>query len=166
MKSWLSTFDDLKIRLRALPYSEDTEFEGCDSDAIASLEAYAGCPFPGAYRSFLEIMGRKSGRLFKGSDATYPGRFELRLREQALKMLERKQAAFVLPENAFVFLTHQGYQFLYFLLNEGDDPPVYHFGERQLTPKKISPHFTEYLSSFVSDLEALAAKHPESFAPL
>ena len=34
-----------------------------------------------------------------------------------------------LPEYAFVFWMHQGYQLAYFKIDEGDDPPVYFFSE-------------------------------------
>jgi hypothetical protein len=36
---------------------------------------------------------------------------------------------------------------------------------RNLTPKKVADSFTEYLSSYVSDLERVAAEHPENFKP-
>ena len=34
-----------------------------------------------------------------------------------------------IPDNAFVFLMHQGYQFLYFLVGEESDPQVHLFDD-------------------------------------
>lgn len=34
-----------------------------------------------------------------------------------------------LPDNAFVFWMHQGYQMAYFILGESDNPTVYYFSE-------------------------------------
>jgi hypothetical protein len=157
-------FADIIRRLSALPYATET-FVGCIDTEIEQLESYANGELPCAYRHFLRLMGHKQGKLFKGSDSSLDDRFELRFRRFAEKLLERKGAEFSLPAKAFVFLMHQGYQYLYFVRDEGDDPPVYLIGERNLTPKKVADSFTEYLSSYVSDLERVAAEHPENFKP-
>jgi hypothetical protein len=69
----------------------------------------------------------------------------------------------VLPEDAFVFLMHQGYQFLFISLDQGDDPPVFLVTERDPYPKRMSDHFSSYIDRYVNDLEQLVTTHPELF---
>jgi hypothetical protein len=59
-----------------------------------------------------------------------------------------KENDLVLPENAYVFHMHQGYTFDFFLLQEGDDPPVYYYLEGE-SIEQIFPSFSEYINSAI-----------------
>jgi hypothetical protein len=100
---------------------------GCKLDEIIKLEEFIGAPLPKAYREFLIIMGKKAGKLFMGSNYYYSEVFKLR--QSALELLEFNKFTIPLPENAFVFLMHQGYQFLFFLLDDSENPIVYYYSE-------------------------------------
>ncbi len=54
-----------------------------------------------------------------------------------------------MPEDAFVFFMHQGYQFMFFRLSEGDDPPVYYYGEGegQDTFRVLQPSYSAFLET-------------------
>ena len=49
-----------------------------------------------------------------------------------------------LPDNAYVFNMHQGYVFNFFILTEGDDPPIYNYCEGKSITQTFST-FTEFL---------------------
>lgn len=68
------------------------------------------------------------------------------LREAAEELIAEKSAA-PLPADAFVFYMHQGYEFGYFLLSDGDDPPVYQFASRTAQAKRVTESFSSYLSA-------------------
>ena len=99
---------------------------GCTSKEIAKIETFFGVELPLAYRDFLYLMGKGAGDFMKGSSVFYNEIFDLR--EGSSRLLEEDEFK-PLPENTFVFWMHQGYQFAFFYLNEGDDPPVYFYYE-------------------------------------
>src|SRR6266571_2080519 len=108
--------------------AKPTDFVGCSPVEIESLQEALGLTLPETYRERLEIMGRSAGRYLAGSDAFYPDLLELR--QQAEELLSENGHPFSLPEDAFVFLVHQGYQFLYFRAVPLDqDPPVIYYLE-------------------------------------
>ncbi|WPV63913.1 deaminase domain-containing protein [Chitinophaga sp. LS1] len=112
---------------------------GCSSFQVRSLERYFKIKLPMVYKDFLYAMGIDAGRFMKGSDAFYRHLYNLKdgfLSELFYTDLE-------LLENSFVFWTHQGYQYAFFLLDAGDNPPVYYYLEGETEFKKI-----ESLSAF------------------
>ncbi len=157
MEFYSSHFEDIQRRLRQLNPSEADSFKGATSEEIAELENYAGGTFPLVYRKFLEMMGQCAGRLFQGSTALLSQKWSLKFRAFAEKMLSDHGAETPLPESAFVFLMHQGYQFLYFRLDEGENPPVYIITDFEPEPKLLVDSFTNLVDQFVADLEELAA---------
>lgn len=65
------------------------------------------------------------------------------LREIAEQLLQENNQP-PLPAQAFVFLMHQGYQFLYFVADgKNDDPPVYGYLEGEQGIVKKFEHFSE-----------------------
>jgi hypothetical protein len=72
-------------------------------------------------------MGHSTGRLFPGSQWKYKN--IIRLQTGAKEILERNSFPEQLPDDAFIFWMHQGYQFMFLRLSEGDNPPVYYYHE-------------------------------------
>lgn len=93
---------------------------------ISLLEKKLKIIFPGVYKVFLQLMGKGAGIFMKGSSVFYDELFMLKQWADEL-VLENNIAP--IPDNAFVFWMHQGYQIAYFKLDEGDNPPVYYFSE-------------------------------------
>lgn len=98
------------------------------NEDISKIELKFKVSLPEVYKQFLHLMGKGAGEYMKGSSVFYDHLFSLR--EWAKELLIENNME-PLPETAFVFWMHQGYQAAYFNLNEGDDPPVYYFSEGQ-----------------------------------
>jgi hypothetical protein len=107
----------------------------CSAFEVEELERNAGLPLPAAYRAYLLIAGRQPPSAWVGTDCTVSHLPELRGWAEDL-LREGGQPS--LPPDAFVFLMHQGYQFMYFLADGcSDDPPVFYYleGEPQVVRK-------------------------------
>lgn len=104
------------------------DLAGCTPEEIALLEHKFGIKLPELYCDWLRTMGRDAGHYLQGSDAFYPAILELR--DWATELLVENGNPFSLPDDAFVFLMHQGYQFLYFrTVSQNPDPPVMYYFE-------------------------------------
>lgn len=98
----------------------------CSEKDVRTIERKFKVSLPPVYLRFLYMMGRSAGTYQRGSSCFYPELLELRDWAEEL-LLENNFKP--LPEDAFVFWMHQGYQFAFFRLSEGDDPPVYYYHE-------------------------------------
>ena len=121
---------------------------GCNQEQITEIENKFQITLPQIYKDYLAAIGQKSGDFLRGSDFWYPEL--LTLREDAEILLQEDNSPFKLPDKAFVFGMHQGYQFFYFDTLAGDDPPVYHYMEGEAV-KKVNDHYSEFLIDMLSD---------------
>jgi len=118
----------------------------CRPADVEALEAEAGVHLPAAYRAYLLLMGLIPDPLFTGTDCSLHHLHGLR--EAADELLAENGRPFELPPVAFVFLMHQGYQFMYFVCGEAtDDPPVYHYMEGEPVAVRKAERFSEWLES-------------------
>lgn len=126
-----------------------SQIRGCSRSEIREIATLSVVPLPKVYRAFLSVMGWGAGCFFRGTDIFYPDL--LRNRGVAEELLEEYGNPFTLTANHFVFAHHQGYQFMYFDLQENnDDPAVYHYMEGK-SPVKICERFSAYLFKSVED---------------
>jgi hypothetical protein len=125
------------------------EIRPCSEEEVTALEVSLGVEMPNAYRDFLLTMGRGAGDLFIGSDVYYDRLFELR--EWAQDLLDENEATDTIPLDAFVFLMHQGYQFMFLRKSEGEDPPVWAYNEADTTSafRIVATKFTEFLRNAI-----------------
>ncbi len=109
---------------------------------VEKIEEELGRRLPEVYRTFLLVMGKGAGQFMRGSSAFYNDFYDFKVGVEEIILVNKLPQ---LPKDSFVFWMHQGYQFAYFLLSDGDNPPVYHFseGKNQLNYQKI-----ENLSEF------------------
>lgn len=119
--------DKVKKQLIELKIALPQELLGCTQDEVIKLEQQLRIYFPKAYQEFLLLMGHGAGNFLRGSDCFFE--HLLCLQNWAVKLLQENNFSESLPEDAFVFLMHQGYQFSFFRLSEGDDPPTYYYCE-------------------------------------
>ena len=125
------------------------DLKGCTREEIEVLQQKFDLTLPATYIEWLTIMGRGAGRFLRGSDAFFPALLELR--EGAEELLGENGGRFSLPQDAFVFLMHQGYQFLYFqTLRNDPDPPVTHYLEGN-APSKSWTHLSDYFEQVLLD---------------
>ncbi|OCR00093.1 hypothetical protein BCD64_02890 [Nostoc sp. MBR 210] len=128
----------------------------CTQEQVCCLEQRFGLTFPVAYQEFLLWGGICAGGLFEGSNCFYKSLPELR--QGAEELLNRDEFPELLPEDAFVFLIHQGYIFWFFRTSEGDDPPVYGYEEgaapipyTSVPFKKLSSSFSKFLAELLEE---------------
>ncbi len=111
---------------RAKHLLRDLKVSGCRIDEIVDLEKELDVFLPEAYKEFLLWMGKDTNKFLTGSEVEY--KHLVKIQCWANELLEERGCP-ILPNNAFVFHIHQGYQFSYFLLDGNDDPEVYFFDE-------------------------------------
>lgn len=122
---------------------------GCSEQEIAEITKEFSVTLPAAYRRFLATMGKSAGEFLDGTDFFYPE--VLTLRGQAEYLLSKCKATISLATTDFVFASHQGYQFLFFGTEEGDDPRVRYYFEYREDFEIVASSFSEWLTGCVSD---------------
>jgi len=112
---------------------------------INSLELRLSNSLPQAYKEFLLWGGKNAGEIWGGS--VYCITEILDIQDVASELLDEKNFPLALPKKSFVFLMHQGYQFMFFETSNGDDPPVYFYTENQEEKhfQKLYENFSECL---------------------
>ena len=133
------------------------DINGCTVSEIEQIETAYQIRLPAAYVSFMTRMGRGAGHFLEGSDFLFPA--PLGLREEAEGLLKESNAKFSLKKTDFVYLAHQGYQFMYFGAEGSDDPPTSLYLEEE-EPRQVYDHFSEWLIASVTDeIAAFKALH-------
>jgi SMI1 / KNR4 family (SUKH-1) len=139
----------LALQIESGGLARPAEIAGCTQEEVSSLEKRFGIVLPEIYRDWLRVMGRGAGHYLEGSDAFYPGLLELR--DAAGELLRENGQPFSLAQDAFVFLMHQGYQFLYFRTEPLDpDPPVILYLEGE-SPEQKWEHVSDYFKQVLDD---------------
>jgi hypothetical protein len=120
------------------------ELHGCSTAQIDKLERLLAVSLPLCYKEFLLAMGNGAGQFMKGSSAFYDEIFDLK--EASMELLIDDNVK-PLPDGAFVFWMHQGYQFAFFHPDEGDNPSIYfyHEGESHKEFERKEESFTDFL---------------------
>lgn len=117
--------------------------KGCSVSEVNRLESYFNISLPLVYKDFLYAMGKDAGKFMLGSSAFYSVLFKLR--QDCEEML--LDNGLTLPDNAFVFWTHQGYQFAFFKVDEGDNPPIYFYYEGRSDIEEKEASLTDFLAA-------------------
>ena len=143
--------DKAKARLEELKLLAHDEVSPCTEEEVAALEKQLNIHLPGAYREFLLWMGRDGGNLLVGTDYSYE--ILPKLKSWAMELLSEKNLSHLLPDDAFVFLMHQGYQFMFFRLSEGEDPPIYYYNQpaQQQSFVVSDPSFSAFMLGLIED---------------
>lgn len=121
----------------------------CSDNDIALMEREANVALPAAYKAYLLVAGQNPPSAWVGSDCTINYLPKLAAWAEGL-LAECNQPA--LPEQAFVFLMHQGYQFFYFISDgSSDDPPVFYYHEGEPETVKRFERFSDLVDICASD---------------
>jgi SMI1 / KNR4 family (SUKH-1) len=152
--------DRVKNQLIELKIVKQDELLGCTRDEVSAIEQQLGISLPRAYQEFLLSMGHSAGQFLRGSDCFF--QHLPQLQEWAIELLQENNFAQSLPKDAFIFFMHQGYQFSFFRVSEGADPPIYSYCEGTEETFFIKSHasFSEFLAT---ELE-IHAKYLMAFA--
>lgn len=152
--------DRVKNQLIELKLARPEELVGCTHDEVSAIEQNLGISLPPAYQEFLLSMGYSAGNFLRGSDCFFERLPQIQ--EWAIELLQENNFAQSLPEDAFIFLMHQGYQFSFFRLSEGADPPTYSYCEGTDQTSFIKSH--ESFSEFLATEVEIHAKYLMAFA--
>jgi hypothetical protein len=116
----------------------------CTPGEVAKIEHHFSCSLPMVYKAFLLAAGKESKLYMTGSHFFYGDIFLLKEYAEELLVENNFKA---LPEKAFVFFMHQGYQFAFFILDSGDDPEVFYYyeGKTQTDFEKVESSLSGFL---------------------
>jgi len=140
-----------KKRFMELDIAETFELIPCTEQEVKALEERLNLTLPKAYQEFLLWAGHGAGHFLRGSDCFYKD--TLKIQNWAEELLNENHFPKQLPKDAFVFFMHQGYQFNFFRMRDGDDPPVYFYIEGSEANDFITiyPNFSQFL---ITEMEA------------
>ena len=116
---------------------------------VDKIESKYNVSLPETYRQFLTSTDADAYRMLVGSDFEYSDLLDMR--DKAEELLVESNATMKLKENDFVFVMHQGYQFLFFECLGDPDPPVFHYMEKDPDAKKVFDHFSLWLEDVKKD---------------
>jgi hypothetical protein len=146
---WSDVIDSILDPLVQRGLVNRSDFVGCSDAEIEEIAVGWPSSLPASYIAALRRFGKGASFLWRGTDFHYPEVLEIR--ESAEELLDWIEADFRLEKNDYIFLDHQGYQFLYFKLGTGDDPEVYYFIETEELPKKVYDSFTAWLEAYIQE---------------
>ena len=155
------TASDIRGRLVTNCIAAVADMHGFSPREVEEFERLAGKPLPLAYRQFLEAVGHGAGTFLQGTSVFYGQVTALTdaqgRTDTARDLLAKNGFEGQLPDDAFVFYLHQEYEFGYFRIGEGDNPPVYQYWEGSDRPPQLAwPSFTDYLVEVIGNrMEAL-----------
>ena len=127
--------------------------QGVDDSSIAEIvNAQMVEHLPRSFDAFLRLAGTSCGRLWVGSDTSYPRL--LTLKQSALSLTAEVEVEIpALDNGSVVFLMHQGYVFLY-ISAVGEDPPVMQFREDSVEPTQIAQSFSQFVLASIANLQS------------
>lgn len=145
----ISYFHDLKEEVDSKHVFLPNEIIPCSERDVQVIERELNLAIPQAYKEFLLWMGKKAGDILLGSDWLFD---DLpKIQKWAIELMQANGVSNMLPSDAFVIYMHQGYQFSFVRISEGDDPPVYYYDE--MRPYSDFPmlyaRFSDYLNMLV-----------------
>ena len=134
---------------------------GCSDNEISEIARKQNISLlPEIYIEFMRYAGKDSGDIFIGYDLTYRYVSRTNMKKLANKILE-KDGKSLLGDIAFVFMNLQGHSFWYFLVNQGDDPPVYLYmmDDGEDDPEypcksgsiEVAAHLSEFFTQFIAE---------------
>lgn len=139
-------FRDTPRHLIEQHYQRLTTFVGYSEPEVADAEARLGVQFPAVFREYLREMAKSPGELFRGSHVATITEFE-EFRADALALLVETDPALSLPHKAVVFLSHQGYTFVYLLAVGGFDGPPMQWTETKREPQQVAATFADMVDA-------------------
>jgi len=139
-------FDTKTINLISILQNCGVKGEPCDDWLVKDLEQQLGIKLPAAYKAFLLLAGHDFTP-FHGSQYTLDDDLsELQRNGQNIFRKDHE----MLPLGSFVFFVHQGFVIRFFLLEDGDDPPVFEYVKGWPPAKQLAPRFSEFLKSEIN----------------
>jgi len=141
-----------KQRLKYLHFLKDyMDFRNRSSystnDAVNKIEEELGIKFPLAYRELYLITGAPFAFAFHPHTDFIFDQYKAML--DCAKAITAEDGSVLMDDpQVFVFALFKPYSFFwYFRLDEGDDPPVYQYGDDTEEQAKIAGSFSSYIKT-------------------
>lgn len=134
---------NIKALAERLEVINPKEVQGCTEAEIQSLENVLQIQLPEAYREFLAWVGKQAGAFMDDDEWRHIGDTLVFIQQEAQEL--RRYYSLKLPMNAYVFLMHQSSVFYFFILSEGNNPPIYTEDNTGDKFRKEYCSFTEFL---------------------
>jgi hypothetical protein len=127
------------------------QLKPCTGEEIEKIKGIQFKKLPDSYIEYLSLTGGGCGSNFLKGHSCFVSEIPY-LKKWANELLDENRFLTKLGESDFVFWMSQGYQFAFFNLDEGDDPPIYYYreGSGQSKFEKISSSFSEFLLAMLN----------------
>lgn len=151
--------EQLKQSLIKERFRKPDEFVGCTDEEIQYImrDQHVN-QLPAIFVEYLKVMGHKGvAELFVGDDMDYESM--IGLKKQLLNLIVDEGTGFVLPDDAFVFFTHHGDIYRYFLTgNNNANPAVFVYSLGDTSAKIGVETFSDYLNGILQVFRNLRNK--------
>lgn len=118
--------------------------KGCTMNDIHHIQKQFGIILPEYYKQFMLCLGQTSGSFLQGDDFHIDVVAEINL--WVRQLLEESNEKYRLSSGDFVFLMHQGYEFVYFESGVGENPPVHQYVEGSGFHRNQWPSLSNFLT--------------------
>lgn len=155
------TFDEFAVWLESdeAAYWKNGQLVGCSDDEIEEIcRAQDVERVPEDYRAFLALAGRESRGLGVGTDMFYP--FLVETKAWMQDALRNNGGPFSLPPRAFVFASHQGYNYWFLEDAHSEVPVVVNWMEGD-EPRRLFRTFGDWLTAEVALLGDERRRHDQ-----
>lgn len=136
-KSFIETFAEYLILFGE---ADEDSIKGASLKEINKLESNLNIKLPEIYKQFLIKMGKKAGRYGRG-EYMFINSLE-QIQTNANNLLEDDKSELFPLTNNFTFFMHEDYDFLFFPLNQGDNPPIYRYLDKNIYNDEIKTNFS------------------------
>ena len=152
-------FDRLLAKMAKSNVASADELQGCTSAQIAAIEKRYSVRLPNTYRRYLEVMGRKSGRLFTHDYLSTDYRFALRGTAEVRKQLVEWESGFEIPPDAFVILGRDAEQYNFIRCNDVEDSRVWaiDLGEERVRSRRFRTSVVGWLRAWANEAAEVVA---------
>ena len=126
----------------------NTVVKGCPAADVRDFQAARGIVLPESYVAYLKVAGKDPGSFMVGSDLAFD---QLDRLQKGLRLLLEDGGGPPLPTDAFAFIGHQDYQFLFFRLGSAPEPAVESYLDEDNDFSTVFPSFAHWLAKAASD---------------
>ncbi|WP_029630048.1 SMI1/KNR4 family protein [Zavarzinella formosa] len=149
-------FASILKRMQRSGVAEPSGLLGCTPAQIQRLETRYGVTLPATYRRFLELMGRKSGRLVTHDHLDIQYDYVVKATAGFPKLLD-ESSSFTLPADALIILGRDGDQFHYIRCDHPEDSAVWYVNLDDLKPRQVRKSVVGWVRSWCQEAEQAIA---------
>jgi hypothetical protein len=171
-------FNRLLRRMERSAVASPAELVGCTPAEIDALESRYSVVLPRTYRRYLEVMGRRSGRLFTHDHMAVFYPYVLAMTAEERQSWAERQAedgsgpppTFEFPKDALLIAGRLGEQFEFIRCNGQEDASVWYLNNYRWQTRESHPSVLTWLECWCEQAENVIARgyfnlYPEGTTP-